>query len=94
MLSLTVKSGIKCQVVDSNKGFKPEDFVTKKETMFFREDIVIDPVGKMGCHRGYKATVGGQYAQAGYYGFQPIDWKKNKRSKWILLVPANKVMCR
>ena len=47
------------------------------------EDVRIDPVGVVGCHRGFERTIGGAYAKAGYYGFA---WKH-----YTILVSMDKV---
>jgi len=63
--------------------YDTKDWVTKQENTFNLEDVVIDPVGSVGSHRGHAVTIGGHLARCGYYGF--------KRGNWTLLVPADKV---
>lgn len=55
---------------------------TKKENCFFVEEMAIDPAGIVGCGPD-NVTIGGYYAQCGYYGFD--------RDGWTLLVHASKV---
>jgi len=94
MKGFIVKEGTKIQVQDTVKSrgyWKPFDMVTTKENLFFSEDIVIDPIGKIGCHKGYKATVGGMYAEGGYYGFQRMDLDTGRRDRYIMLVGLHQV---
>lgn len=44
-------------------------YTTKKDRVFFTEDIVMDPVGKIGDNRESQ-TFGGNLARAGWYGFK------------------------
>lgn len=59
-----------------------KDFVTTKENIFEIEDMVIDPIGKIGFNREAK-HIGGYYARQGYYGF--------KKDGWVMLVHISNV---
>ncbi len=86
MLALIVPAGTETRVIRSGKPWSSNNIkvhVTATENLFFREDIVVDPVGNLGTNRSHSHTIGGTYAEAGWYGFE--------RDGWILLVPANKV---
>ena len=75
--ALTVKDGVEWEANNIKR------IETSKEHCFFREDIVVDPIGKIACHSGYAKTVGGNFAKRGYYGF--------RRDGWTLLVPLSVV---
>ena len=51
------------------------------EHVFFTEELALDPVGQLGCRRGY--TIGGDYERKGYYGFT--------RDGWVMVVHASYV---
>lgn len=76
-------------------------YTTRKDTMFFDEDMIIDPLGiRRDCSTpGDKHTVGGAYAAGGWYGFamaDPHQYPKGKPgARWYaVLVPASKVEVR
>ncbi|MHC4088682.1 MAG: hypothetical protein ACYSVY_00110 [Planctomycetota bacterium] len=90
MLALIVKQGTTVQCIKKGKEWYTENFIkheTTKDVMFFREDIRVDPVGKLStaATRYHKATIGGAYASGGWYGFE--------RDGWYMLVPMDKVEC-
>lgn len=67
-----------------------EEQVTKREAMFFLEDITVDPMGHVGIsHLGN--TIGAAYAEAGWYGFR---LPRNAHGYETMLVPADKVDVR
>lgn len=70
--------------------YRTEDRVLKRDLTFELEDVRIDPVGRVGCHRGYVRTIGGAWAEAGYYGFGFRDDAAG-RTGWTILVPCNQV---
>lgn len=86
MRMFIIPKGTACLVHKDDPGalnYKTEPHTTKEENSFFREDIVIDPVGELGAHRGLPKTIGGDFAKRGYYGF--------KRDSWTLIVHMNDV---
>lgn len=90
MTMMVVEKGTEVKVIKKGKEWFAENFktfVTTKTNVFGKEDIIVDPVGKLGCHRGDTRTVGGRYAQDGWYGFADPD------SEYIMLVHSNFVTC-
>lgn len=45
------------------------NYVTRKSQTFFIEEMIVDPLGHVGCGPN-DVTIGGAYAAAGYYGFR------------------------
>ena len=68
---------------------KMKEQTIKKETMYFEEDVVIDPVGKFGVGPQHQATIGGKFAKQGYYGFKIPN---NKEGWDTLLVHVNNII--
>lgn len=58
------------------------DTVIKEETLYFEEDIAIDPLGKFGASPQHN-TIGGDLAKKGYYGFK---LPKNSKGYEVVLV--------
>jgi hypothetical protein len=89
-----VKQGTAVKIHDNTDGtvatYRTEDRVLKCDMIFELEDVRIDPVGRVGCHRGFVKTIGGAWADAGYYGFGYKDDEAG-RVGWTILVPANAV---
>jgi hypothetical protein len=88
VLALIVKKGTTVQVIKEGKEWYSCNFTeveTTKENMFFREDIRVDPIGKLSTAstRYDKKTIGGAYAAGGWYGFY--------RDGWYMLVPMDQV---
>ena len=86
MIALEVKAGTKGKVIKDGREWHGDNFkdhTATKDLLFFAEDIVIDPIGKLGpAPNG--VTVGGAWAKAGWYGF--------KRDGWVLMVPFSDVI--
>jgi len=78
-----VKTGTPVLVHNSAVHYDVERKELKRTMVFELEDVRIDPVGVVGCHRGFERTIGGAYAKAGYYGFA---WKH-----YTILVSMDKV---
>lgn len=81
-----VPEGTLVQAVRSGLDWSPRNMrehVTRKDNVFDKEEVIVDPVGKLGCNRSYAQTIGGRYAQSGWYGFESEGW--------VMLVPANQV---
>jgi len=77
-----VKKGTEVRAIRDGREWYPGNFevrVTKKDHVFDLEEIRVDPVGQVGSHKGHRKTLGGAYAESGYYGFG--------RAGWVLLVP-------
>jgi len=86
MIALIVPKNTEVTVIKDNTEFYGNNLkqhVTTKENMFFAEDIRIDPLGNVGCGPQDESTIGGWYAEHGYYGFA--------RDGWIMLVHARHV---
>lgn len=86
MKLFNVKAGTPVKVHDNSKGdllYSTEDRVLKRDMTFELEDVHIDPVGRVNCHRGCVRTIGGAWAEAGWYGFGFREW--------TILVPCNLV---
>jgi hypothetical protein len=56
--------------------------LTKQNNLFDKHEVVLDPVGQLGCCRNDR-VIGGSYERAGYYGF--------KKGNWTMIVHASKV---
>ena len=82
-----VKQGTAIKVHEDKPGYSPsydvEDRNLKRDLIFGVEDICIDPVGRVGCHRGMTNVIGGAWAEAGFYGFTFRNF--------TILVPATSV---
>ncbi len=88
MIAFIIPAGTKALVIKVGQEWYGQNFrshTTRRENMFFREDVVVDPIGTIGSHRGHAKTVGGSFASRGYYGF------RDDNSSMILLVPASEV---
>jgi hypothetical protein len=100
MRAYVIKAGTEVKMVPKDTyasfGFlNIVDYKTQVEKMFFTEDIVIDPLGHVGSGPGEK-TVGGQWAENGWYGFALADPEKyphgDPDSRWYaVLVPYTAV---
>lgn len=78
-----VPTGTKSRVIKEKAEWLPGNFrqwTTRKENVFDKHEVAVDPVGKLGVHRGFSKTIGGAYAAGGYYGFA--------RDGYIILVRA------
>lgn len=85
MRGFIVKAGEQVKVIKNGKEWYTENFidhVTKNETCFFLEEIRVDPLGNV-AHGPDDHTIGGLFAQKGYYGFE--------RDGWILLIAHSRV---
>jgi hypothetical protein len=81
-----IPQGTKVKLIREGKEWHAQnirEFVTTKLNVFEKEEVVVDPVGKLGCHQGHSKTIGGAYAKAGWYGFRSQGWN--------VLVPASNV---
>jgi hypothetical protein len=86
MKAYVVPAKIEARIVQNGKEWgygNIKTYTTTKKNMFFEEDIRVDPIGKIACHKGYAKTIGGSFAASGYYGFE--------RDGWVLLVHAKDV---
>lgn len=82
-----VKKGTACKVKIANVDYTPEnirDFETTKDSLFGKEEVVLDPVGKLGCSEAY-STVGHRLEKAGFFAFQ------RRGGKYVLMVPMKDV---
>jgi len=80
-----VKAGTACHVIQDGQEWDQGNLLsheTEIDHTFETEEIRIDPVGKIGCHKGHVHTIGGFYAERGFYAF------KREASIWIILVHA------
>jgi len=80
-----VPKGTLVKVKKARAEFYPKnikDHVTKKDNLFDKHEVVLDPIGKLGCCQN-DHVIGGHYEKAGYYGFL--------REGWQVIVSANKV---
>lgn len=81
-----IPQGTRIQAVRSGLDWSPRNMrshVTRKDNVFDKEEVIVDPVGKLGANRQHACTIGGSYARNGWYGFESDGW--------IMLVPANQV---
>jgi hypothetical protein len=73
MRAFEIKEGTEVLVHDNESGWDPhyltEKHTTKRDLIFFEEDVEIDPLGKMGIGP-FGVTVGAMYAENGCYGFK------------------------
>jgi hypothetical protein len=74
MKRFCVKRDAKARIIKDglHRGDKAiiEDYVTKKISVFSEDEVIVDPIGKLGLHGPLSPTVGGDFAREGYYGFQ------------------------
>jgi hypothetical protein len=89
MRAFVIEEGTRVNAIKFNGLAQPQidEKVIKEQTLYFLEDIVIDPVGKIGCGPQYM-TIGGDWARKGYYGFQ---LPKNKSGYDIILVHSSDI---
>lgn len=90
MIAFVVAEGIEVKVIQDGKEWSGNNFkprVTKKEHVFFAEDLIVDPLGLcvMACKPGC-VTVGSGWASKGWYGFQ--------RDGYAMMVPGHLVVVR
>jgi len=66
-----VKEGTSVIAVNSKKYSSTilDNKIIKKETMYFLEDIRVDPIGKVGEDPNHDSIVD-RWARQGYYGFE------------------------
>jgi len=72
MTMFFIKRGTKCKTIRDHAEWYHGNFTeyyTEEDMVFGKEQVTIDPVGKLGIHHGMPHSVGGLYANAGYYGF-------------------------
>lgn len=94
-----IPAGTKVRCIRVGVDWHPSNFkehVTTERTIFEKHEIVIDPVGKIGCNREHRNVIGGAYACAGWYGFQreniaDLTDMEKKQVGWIILVPGGDV---
>jgi len=84
-----VEEGTKVRVIREKKEWYPENFaehVTQHTNVFDKSELVVDPtgIGRKYASVPNDVTVGGAWAQAGWYGF--------KSRGYYILVPGNKVI--
>ena len=72
MLAITVRQGTRIKVLATETTNLGDErcFTTKREHMFFREDIVADPRGNLGTFKPGDHTTAGFLARSGFYGFR------------------------
>ena len=95
MVALEVKAGTPIKVI---KRFKPwndssnfEDRATTRDTIFYAEDIVVDPAKPATTNKAMR-----DWALKGWYGFSCWRFKKNRAKptseQWyVMLVPIKYV---
>ena len=72
-----IPAGTDVRVVKNGKDWSPNNVKmckTKHDNVFDKEQVVVDPVGKLGTNRENGNTIGGAYAKAGWYGFESDGW--------------------
>ena len=81
-----IEKGVACKVIRNNVDWYPENFMpftTTKVNCFDKSEMILDPVGKLGCCQN-DHIIGGALELAGYYGF--------RKENFTLIVPGNKVV--
>jgi hypothetical protein len=103
MRAFTIKAGTDVHMIPRDtyavSGFHPsrvKPYTTEKDKMFFIEDMIIDPLGHVGTGPQHKVTIGGYYAERGWYGFALADPHEyphgDPDSRWYaVLVPMTEV---
>jgi len=79
MIAFLVKQGAKVRVVEEGVKMFPrntKEIITKKENLFFLEDVVFEPRKAKPGHQAY-------WARLGYTGF--------KRDGWILMARPGQI---
>jgi hypothetical protein len=104
MIAFVIVPGTKARAIRANRDWMPGNirhFTTQRRSMFFAEDVVVDPTGHLGTGPQHSRTIGGSYASAGWYGFHSHDGHRHAdtavaqavcREGWVLLVPARDVI--
>lgn len=71
MRAFIIKEGTEVIAVNFKKSSSAtlDKKIVKKETMYFLEDIGVDPIGKVGVGPNHN-SIGGRWARQGYYGFK------------------------
>jgi len=97
MRAFIVRKGTFVEVTKKNhRGGWVNDYkeakLLKTDTIFFVEDVMIDPTGisKITTVPRDKITISSEYAQSGYYGFQ-LNRACQKAGWDIMLVPSTAV---
>ena len=72
-----VEKGTKVRLIPEGKPWHPNhirEFTTTKVNIFTKEEVIVDPIKKLGTNRSHPKTIGGAYAKAGWYGFKSQGW--------------------
>lgn len=89
-----IPAGTDTKVIRGGKEWFSHNFeahTTRLDNTFPLEQLIVDPVGKVGASRG-GVTVGSAYAEAGYYGFADEAYiSSHGRRGFAMLVPGNRV---
>ena len=96
MLALVIEKGTLATAVHhlGNGEYRHGAIITKQENIFYREDIVIDPINGLTDESDENAgpilmsILNGPQA----YGFRKLDLETGKRSDWTLIVDVEKVV--
>ena len=95
MTAFVVKKGTLGTVVHNlgNGNFDRFQHITKKDNMFFREDIVIDPLRNLDddSDNNAGAVIAAFVSPRDVYGFCRMNLQTGKREPWTLLVPVGSV---
>lgn len=79
-----IKAGTKVRAYkNDNEITVAPTHITKNDCIFDKHEVEVDPVGKLGCHRGFAQTIGGKLAACGYYVF------KSEENGWHMIVHAS-----
>ena len=89
MKIFTVEQGTAVRMIEDGREWFGDRFIhhiTNHDNAFDLEEMCVDPVMPFStwcCTRYDTKTVGGYWAECGWYGF--------RRDGWVMMIPANKV---
>lgn len=104
MIAFHIPAGTPARAIRADQEWYPRNIrqiETKNDHTFYLEDVVIDPLGKVGTGPD-SHTIGGHYASRGWHGFHSHEGHDHAtdvsrrvcRKGWILLVMADYIDTR
>ena len=96
MLGLKVNKGTVAVAVrfDSDNKYRYKQILTKKDNVFIREDIILDPINNLtdtSKENGGPIALSFLFGAEPVYGFREVDLQTGIRSNWALIVRAKDV---
>jgi hypothetical protein len=96
MLGLKIKKGTVAVAVKfyGDKKYRYKQILTKKDNVFIREDIILDPIGKLtdtSKENGGPLVLSFLFGNEPVYGFRKLNFDTGERSNWALIVRSRDV---